>query len=86
MPIQDINYDSANIWELTCPFRHCLCFHILNRQSGSKGEICRDIAITMLVQAEKEIFFYTKAACSRQIVIDRHSLRLKPNQCLTNYL
>ena len=58
-------------------------FHILNRQSGSKGwNLSRHRLLIMLVQAEKEIWFLHKCCMFKlQIPIDRHSPILIPNQC-----
>ncbi len=58
-------------------------FHILNRQSGSKGwNLSRHRLIVMLVQAEKEICFLHKSCVFKlQIPIDRHSPILIPGQC-----
>jgi hypothetical protein len=68
LPIQDINYDSTNILALTFPYRYTVgpyfvfvSFHILNRQSGSKG---RNLSIhrqlIMLVQGRGNMFFTQK--------------------------
>ncbi len=57
-------------------------FHILNRQSGSKGwNLSRHRLLIMLVRAEKELRFLHKSCMfKRQIAIDRHS----PGQYPTN--
>ncbi len=58
-------------------------FHILNRQSGSKGwNLSRHRLLIMLVQAEKELYFLHKSCMFKlQIPIDRHNPILIPNQC-----
>ncbi len=87
LPIQDINYESANILALTCSFRHtvgpyCLCeFSHLEKAKRIKG-LSRHRLLIMLVQAEKEICYLHKSCMFKwQIAIDRHSPRLIPNQC-----
>ena len=70
LPIQEVNYGSANIFGT-----HGLCeFHILNMQSGSKGwNSSRHPLLIKLMQAEKEIDFFTKKLHVQMANSHRHS-------------
>jgi hypothetical protein len=83
LPIQDINYDSANILALTCPFRLCEFSHLekAKRMKGVKFVETSPIYYSA-EQAEKEIcFLYKSCMFKLEIAIDRRSPRKIPNQC-----
>ncbi len=60
LPIQEVNYGSANILAQTFPFRHTVVFTSWIGKAGQRGEICRESPINKAVASGKNTFFTQK--------------------------